>query len=417
MEHEADRAALERNVRLYPRYQVLLNCYFWMPVFFLYFSSHMSVGEVLRLEAIYYFTVVVLEVPSGYFSDRLGRRRTLFVAAAALAAAYALFFFGRGFAVFAAAQIMLAAGLAFNSGTDTAFHYDSLSALGREAEYGPREARINRLEMIARAVAALAGGAAATWRLGLPYGLAGLATLGMLGTVLRFREPVHAAGEEAQRGFVAQLAACLSALRKRALAWLFAFAVLMTVINHVPYELYQPYLDLLIHGRDLRLPGEGTPLVSGVVTAATMLAASWAAGRSIALRDRLGLPVTLLGTTLLQVVIMAAMGILLHEVVLILILLRSVPAAAMQAPLRAAIVPQLERNLRATYLSLQSLAGRLSFAGVLWLLSLAVPGEAADWAAISRMSLLCAGGGAVAFVVLALLARPCLRRDPRGNGR
>lgn len=412
MEHTADRTALERNIRLYPQYQVLLNCYFWMPVFFLYFSSHMSVGEVLRLEAIYYLTVVVLEVPSGYFSDRLGRRRTLFVAAAALVAAYALFFLGRGFAVFAAAQVMLAAGLAFNSGTDTSFHFDSLSALGREADYAGREARINRLEMIARAVAALAGGIAGTWRLGLPYALAGVAALGMLGTVLCFREPARAAGETLPRGFAAQLGACLRALRKSALAWLFAFAVLMTVINHVPYELYQPYLDLLVHGRGLRLPGEGTPLVTGVVTAATMLVAAWAAGRSIALRDRVGLPATLLGTTLLQVVIMGAMGILLHEVVLVLILLRSVPAAAMQAPLRAAIVPQLERTLRATYLSLQSLAGRLSFAGVLWLLSHAVPGEEPDWAAISRMSLLCAAGGAAGFVLLALLAQPCLRRHP-----
>lgn len=37
-------------------------------------------SRVLRLEAIYYIAVVFLEVPSGYFSDRFGRRQTLLIA-------------------------------------------------------------------------------------------------------------------------------------------------------------------------------------------------------------------------------------------------------------------------------------------------------------------------------------------------
>jgi MFS family permease len=37
-------------------------------------------SRVLRLEAIYYIAVVILEVPSGYFSDRFGRRQTLLIA-------------------------------------------------------------------------------------------------------------------------------------------------------------------------------------------------------------------------------------------------------------------------------------------------------------------------------------------------
>lgn len=42
-----------------------------MPVFVLYFFQHMSLGSVLRLEAIYYLGVVVLEVPSGLERDRI----------------------------------------------------------------------------------------------------------------------------------------------------------------------------------------------------------------------------------------------------------------------------------------------------------------------------------------------------------
>lgn len=403
---------LERNVRLYPLYQVLFNLYFWLPVFFLYFSEHLPLGQVLRLEAIYYATVVVLEVPSGYFSDTVGRRRTLLVSAAALVASYTLFFFGGDFPTFAAAQVCLATGIAFNSGTDTAFHFDSLSALGRSGEYAAREAAAHRNLLVGRALAALAGGLAAAWGLRLAYGLSLLAALGTLATVFLFAEPsMHAAEPQFRRGFARQVAACLRHLSNPSLAWLLGFAVLMIVINHVPYMFYQPYLDLLLERRDITLPGQGTPLVTGAVTAMTMLIASWAVARSIRIRDRIGLSAILLGTTLLQVVIMAGMGLLLHEIVLLLILLRSIPAGVMEPPLRAAITPQLPRSLRATYLSLQSLAGRLAFSGALLLLSLeAEPAAEPDWPALSAMSLACAAFGAAGFVGLALTAKACLAR-------
>src|SRR6056297_3078966 len=98
---------LNRNVRLYPWYALAFNAYFWMPVFFLYFLRHMSLADVLRLEAIYYLGVVLLEVPSGYFSDRIGRKPTLLIANSALALAYLVFFLGDSFAVFALAQVLL----------------------------------------------------------------------------------------------------------------------------------------------------------------------------------------------------------------------------------------------------------------------------------------------------------------------
>ncbi|MHC4416647.1 MAG: MFS transporter [Planctomycetota bacterium] len=405
-------AALERNVRLYPWYEGLVNTYFWMPVFFLYFSEHLSLGRVLQLEAVYYATVVLLEIPSGYFSDTFGRRRTLIVSTSALALSYALFFVGRSFPVFAAGQVCLAMGLAFKSGTDTALHFDSLSALDRGSEYAAREAHAHRIALLGRAVAALGGGLAATWQLRFAYGLSLLAALATLAIVLLITEP-WGHGRETRRGFVRQIGACLRQLGNRSLAWLLGFAVLMIVINHVPYELYQPYLDLLLKDRGIDLPGKGTPLVTGMVTAAALLLASWATANSIRLRDRIGIKATLLATTTMQVLIMAAMGLLLHEVVLALILLRSVPAAVMEPPLRAAVTPQLPRSLRATYLSLQSLAGRLAFSGVLVVLSLGPgPRAAPDWPAISLMSLACAALGATGLILLAATAKLCLSRLP-----
>ena len=404
------KRAWERNVKLYPLYQALLNSFFWLPVFFLYFSKHLSLGQVLGLEAIYYGAVVLLEAPSGYFSDRVGRRSALLVSASGLVLSYALFYLGRSFEVLAAAQICLGVGIAFNSGTDTSFHFDSLSALGREDEYARREAKANQIALLSRSLAALVGGVAAAWELRFAYGLSLVAAVGLLGVAFLFAEPSPADEPAQRRGFLGQLGACLRQLSRRSLAWLFCFAVVMTVINHIPYEFYQPYLDLLLAERGVDLPGRGTPLVTGLITAATMMVASWATGRSIRLRDRVGVGPVLLLTTLLQVVIMAAMGLVLHEVVLLGILLRSVPASVMEPPLRAAITPKLPQSLRATYLSLQSLTGRLVFAAALALLSAwAEPGARPDWPALSSMSLAGAVLGAVGLLTLAATAKRCLR--------
>ena len=82
---------LEANLRACTLYLVGRESYFWMPVFFLYFGAHLPVAKVLLLEAVYYIAVVVLEVPSGWASDRFGRKPTLVLSSLALLVSYLLF--------------------------------------------------------------------------------------------------------------------------------------------------------------------------------------------------------------------------------------------------------------------------------------------------------------------------------------
>lgn len=179
-------------------------------------------------------------MPSGYFSDTVGRRRTLLIAAGALIAAYGLFFFGSSFAAFAAAQLAFAVAQAVNSGTDTSFHYDSLRDLGRGSEFGPREGRVTRVAFLSGAAAALLGGVAASFSLRLTYGLslaAAVATFAIVWTFAEpgFAEPGHRRGESGAPSFARQLRSCLGDLRRPHLAWLFAFGVLMN--RHQPHPL------------------------------------------------------------------------------------------------------------------------------------------------------------------------------------
>jgi len=405
---DADRQRMRRNVRLYPWYTAGFNLLFWMPVFFLYFSEHLTLERVLQLEALYYICVVLLEVPSGYFSDSIGRRPTLLISTAGLAVSYTLFFFGDTFAQFAAAQLFLAVGISFNSGTDTSFHFDSMAALGVSERFGDREAIASRAGFQANAISALLGGAIATIALRDAYGLSALAAIATFIIAMLFTEPTKHETQEPHHNIVRQLGICAGYLRRPMLLWLFAFSVLMTVLNHLPYEYYQPYLKLL--GADEWLATfrgsdglQGTPLAAGIVAALAMVIAGWFAGRSIRVRDRIGTGPTLLAACALQTVIIASMAFALHPIVIAMILLRSAPRGLMTAPLNAAIAPRITRRTRATYLSMQSLAGRLSFSATLLGLSFVAGHDAAlGWDELSEVMRVSVAIAAAGLLVLAI---------------
>lgn len=363
----ARNEGLERNLRIYPVYAALFNALFWLPVFFLFFNSLLPLEQVLRLEALYYAVVVLVEVPSGYFSDVAGRKRTLLIASLCGLTAAALFLGGHNFQTLALGQIALAASIAFNSGTDAAFHYDSLAQLGRGREFEEREAVVARNSLAAGAVAALAGGLIAIVELRLAYLLTLIAMAAAVALMLSTREPAGGEGPGRRGGLIRQIRDCLRLLRIPRLAWVSGFLIFMVVINHVPYEFYQPYIR--VQFEEDSMLRRATPAVSGGITAVTMLLAAVTAALSHRLRRRWGLFRTLMSAAGLQVAIIGSMAWIASPAIILLIFLRSMPRGLMTAPLNAAIAPHVPRFLRASFLSILNLSGKLGFSLLLFSLS------------------------------------------------
>lgn len=355
---------LERNVLVYPVYATLFNALFWLPVFFLYFNSLLPLRQVLQLESLYYAVVVALEFPSGYFSDVAGRKRTLLIASAAGALSAVLFFAATDFWTLALGQVALATSIAFNSGSDTSFHYDSLALLNRESEFEGREAAVARNSLLGGAFAALLGGLAAYLQLRLAYSLSFIAMMICFYILLRTTEPEATGERPAMRGVARQVLSCLRQLANPRLAWLSAFLVFMLVMIHVPYEFYQPLLRLQF-GED-SVWQRATPAVSGAISAAIMFLAAGAASASHRLRERWGLPTLLLGAAVLQMLVIGGMAAIAGPVVILLILLRSVPRGLYSAPFNAAIAPLIPRHERASFLSMLNLTGKLGFSLLLF---------------------------------------------------
>ena len=370
---------LKRNLKLYPWYVGLFHAYFWLPVYFLFFNSQLELSDVLYLEAIYFASVVAIEVPSGWFSDLFGRRRTLITASVFLCISYILFLIADSFYSFGIAQVFLAAGIAFNSGTDTSFLLETTQALDKQDQYPELEARAVKFSFLGTAAAGILGGLAAIPDYRGAYVLSLLGGVGLLVITIRLTEPLSKKHED-RLGFTRQVAACVGLLRNIKLLWLSCFAVFMLVLNHIPYEFYQPFLEELALKFDAV---KTTPLLSSLHLTITMIVASWVAARSIRIRNRIGTGATLLSAAVLQIAMMAIMHLFVSIPAAAATLLRSCPRALMTAPLNAAVAPNVPTSRRATFLSLQSLFGRLGFSLTLAVFGAAAAGE--EWQAISRM--------------------------------
>lgn len=345
-----------------PWYQFFNSLLFWQAVWFLYFQASLSGAEAIILYSVYDIATTILEVPSGYFSDRIGRRLTLILSAVCSVLGCLALAFGGSFAVFALGQSLIGAGSAFKSGTDSALLFEALESTGHAEEIEAQELRVWRFTLAGFAVSAVSGGAMAMWSATLPfYATATAFAIASILVALMAEPPRAADGTGSVR---AQIATLKAALLHPVLAWLFVLTVLMYGFSHLPFVFGQPFI--LTSLDQLGLAAEA-PLVSGLVTCLMMLLSVVASLVAPRLRRLLGLPVLLLCAFGLQIALVAALAVSTSVLVIGVLLLRIVPDSLAHPFIIARIQPLLESNTRATYLSLKSLAGKLVFAATLLL--------------------------------------------------
>ncbi len=353
-----------RTVALFPWFQFAQSLLFWQAVWFLYFQQTLSAPQAILLYAIYEISVTVVEVPSGYMSDRLGRRLTLLCSALSTLAGLVLLAAGDSFAAFAVAQALIGAGRAFASGTDSSLLFESLAAEGREDEIEAQELKAWRYSYVAAALSAITGGVLAGWYDSAPFWASAVAMVGVLILVWLFSEPPRHL-REGQDGQV-QLGSLKAALVHPVLVWLFAISVLMYVFSHIPFVFGQPFILEALSG--IGLEGEA-PLVSGTVSALMMGISVLASGFAPRLRGRLGLSGIVLLAYGMQIGLIAVLALTNSALAIGFLFLRMVPDALSRPFIMARIQPMLSDDSRATYLSLKSLCARVLFAGSLYLAS------------------------------------------------
>jgi MFS family permease len=89
----------------------------------------------LIVQASYALAVLLLEVPSGYLSDRIGRKHTLILGALFFPIGIGVYMLGSVIWHFILAEIFIAGANSMRSGCDSALIYDTLLMMKQESEY------------------------------------------------------------------------------------------------------------------------------------------------------------------------------------------------------------------------------------------------------------------------------------------
>lgn len=352
-----DAGALKR----YPLYLFARSGALWLPVFFIWFLQILDqdLSAALQVSSVYWIAVVVLEVPSGYIADRLGRRGTLVAAAVFGVTANVAYATADNAAGLIAGQILLAACSAFQSGADTAWLYDTLASVGRRSEHAQHEARASSWGFAGYALSAVAGGLLGAWSLPAVYWISSLCQLWALLLAASLPEPP---AKRTTERFVAQVVTCLRLAARPVLGWSIGIAVAGMVFSHIPLEFLQPYWKLVSDG-GARF--DSAPVI-GALISGTMLLAAFASRGVPALLRRVTAPAVLLGTVALQVGLVGWYGLGLHWLIGVGFLVRSLALAWQQPVVRAMAHDRIASEQRATFISMIALAGNLAFGVYLW---------------------------------------------------
>jgi hypothetical protein len=142
--------------------------------------------------------LMFLEIPTGWFADRFGNRRSLILGSLIQVAGMICCWLAQGIPGLFLACALVAVGDAFRSGADQALLYRSCVALDREGDFQRIEARSRAVQVIALAGLIVGGGAiVTTW--GFAAGWAAETLLCTFGGLIAFAmvEPPPAATEEA----------------------------------------------------------------------------------------------------------------------------------------------------------------------------------------------------------------------------
>jgi len=161
-----------------------------MPVIVLFFKENgLSMKEIFILQSLFSVSVILLEIPTGYFSDIFGRKKSIIIGGALASLGFGIYSLSYGFWGFLSAEIILGFGMSFISGADCAMLYDTLLEKGRGSGYKKAEGRGSGFGLFSEGAASVIGGFLALTSLRIPLYWDTLATFMIIPIALTLSEP------------------------------------------------------------------------------------------------------------------------------------------------------------------------------------------------------------------------------------
>lgn len=264
---------INREVRKYYAYRCFSSVGLINPFLILFLLDRgLSFTAISVAASAMALTTVVLEVPSGYLGDRLGRRRTILLAKVTTAVGASLWFFVDSLAAVVVVQTLNGAGIALKSGSDSAWVYEVLEETDRA--FTDVRARAQSLSQWTYGLTGILG---AVVYLTVPWVAFLLAAVGAwLAAVLVWTFPRDASYREEDETNLSPaeaVSATVSFLRQEATRSLVLIATVYAGVMYTGSQFIQPLVAGAIPGRQLTAAALDLPEVVFLAVLYAVLAA------------------------------------------------------------------------------------------------------------------------------------------------
>lgn len=181
---------MHHNIRLLKIFNFLIGFSLFAPLAIIYFSK--VSGSYVLGASIFGITMLssaIFEVPTGIWSDMVGRRTTIILGSWARVAAFVLYAIGLSYWWLVAGAILEGVSRSFYSGNNDAFLHDTLADKGIEGDYDEYLGKTSSTEQLAMGISALLGGIIANISFTFLMWISVVSQIIMLIICYRFVEP------------------------------------------------------------------------------------------------------------------------------------------------------------------------------------------------------------------------------------
>jgi MFS family permease len=345
--------SLEGNIWKIALIRMVRSFMLIMPVIVLFFQENgLSVQDIFVLQAIFSVAVIVLEVPTGYISDRFGRKGSIVFGCFLSALGWSVYAISYGFWGFLVAEVLIGFGVSFISGSDAAMLYDSLKQLDQEREFKRMEGKNSSLGMISEGVASVIGGFLALISLRFPMYCEAIIAWAAVPIALSLAEPIRQQLQVEKNSLSDMWRLVKYTLHDHTeVKWLCLYSSIVGTSTLTMVWMIQPYLERS------KMPIE----YFGMIWATFMVVGAYSSWRAYAFEKKFGKKYSLLLLAVFPVIgylllgsfetIFAGVGILFFYIV------RGIHNPVLTDYLNGLV----DSDIRATVLSVKNLIGRILF--------------------------------------------------------
>ncbi len=133
---ESQNPSIKNNIKKIYFIEALAGMFFSVPIFVLFWQENwLSLTQIMLLQSYFAIFIVALEIPTWYYADLHGRKKSIIISAITLFFAMITYSLWHNFFHFLVAETLFAFSVSFSSGALSALVYDTLQDLWQEKSY------------------------------------------------------------------------------------------------------------------------------------------------------------------------------------------------------------------------------------------------------------------------------------------